>query len=90
MSTITCCGKTVAIEGETTPVKYNSNDRLCLVGQRLVSHTGAYASSGSQYRTDTESFTKVTSLNTIYGGPRQFVVVDKSGMKKYYGKRIGN
>jgi hypothetical protein len=76
-------------------INYDSNDRYCLDGQRLVLVGGSsYGAGGSEYRTERESFSKITaSAATIpYPSPatgvmpESFVVKTKSGLTMEYGK----
>lgn len=64
-------------------------DRLCLDGQRLILVSGnvndnfAYWANGAEYRTEIESFNKVTAITV--NGKRAFKVVNKAGQTMYYG-----
>ena len=86
LSTISRCPKTKAQDDEHGTVRYDSNDRFCLDGKRLVAISGTYGTSGAQYRTEIESFVKVYSRGTVVGGgPRYWEVWTKSGQKMVYG-----
>ncbi len=59
---------------------------LLLDGQKLVvKGTGTYGADGTEYRTESESFTKVISYGNAGGGPAWFKVWTKSGQIKEYG-----
>jgi hypothetical protein len=65
---------------------FNSDDRFCLDGQRLVS--GNYGGVGAEYRTEIESFRKIVSVGNVdgtSGDPEYFVSKDKSGLTYTYG-----
>jgi len=65
-------------EGYIDGVDFDSNDRFALDGQRLI-----YLS-GSEYRTEIESFTKIT----LYGSasnPTYFTAETKDGLILYFG-----
>jgi hypothetical protein len=82
LSSIQRCGKTVAQDGRLEPVKFSSDDRFCLDGERLVAVNGQYGKHGTEYRTERESYAKIVS----YGEPpTYFVVWRKSGHIQTYG-----
>ncbi len=85
LSEITRCAYTVAQDGKAREVRYDADDRFCLDGQRLVSHSGTYGAAGSLYRTEIESFRKIEAVGTAGNGPREFVVTDRDGTRYYYG-----
>jgi len=77
LSSITRCPKTIAQDGEIRGVKLDNQDRFCLDGQRLIVTNGmTYGASGAEYRTEVDSFQKVTSNGSCYNntGPCSFVV----------------
>jgi len=61
------------------PVDYDSNDKFCLNGQRLVPVAGAYGANNTEYRTTQEEFSKIVSYGTAGSGPLYFKVWRKSG-----------
>ena len=65
-------------EGYIDVVDFDSNDKFALAGQRLI------PIGGDQYRTENESFSKIT----LYGSstnPSYFKVETKEGLELYYG-----
>nr|WP_163017291.1 FG-GAP-like repeat-containing protein [Streptomyces chartreusis] len=91
LSSIGRCGQSVAAQGRTTGVKFKNTedptgdaDRFCLDGQALVAISGVYGASGSEYRTENETFAKVMSRDSDNGGPGWFEVWTKDGRKKEY------
>src|SRR5262245_11307161 len=56
LSVITRCPRTMAQDGVRGGVNYDADDRFCLDGQRLM------AISATEYRTERESFSKITSF----------------------------
>lgn len=97
MSSIERCGRTLDPDGATGSVRFDSNiggnsseltDRLCIDGRRLIlvngddSHT-AYWATGAEYRTEPESFTRVTTV--MNGNERTFKVETRDGRTAYYG-----
>ncbi|MGH8221366.1 MAG: SpvB/TcaC N-terminal domain-containing protein, partial [Woeseiaceae bacterium] len=86
-SSITRCGKTAAQDGATDKVHFQkSKDRLCLDGQRLVAVAGSYGNSGTEYRTELESFVKVVQIGDMDGTTTFFTVTHKSGRNDYFGQ----
>ncbi|VVM17731.1 hypothetical protein BSPWISOXPB_1176 [uncultured Gammaproteobacteria bacterium] len=59
LSAIHRCSKTIAIDGVKGGVNYDDNDRYCLDGQRLIAISGQNGKSGSEYRTEIETFSRV-------------------------------
>ena len=67
---------------KSLPLRYESS-RFCLDGQRLKVLSGAtYGASGTEYRTEIESFQRVKAS----GSPLNFTVEDKTGLIREYGK----
>ena len=87
VSAVTRCPQTEAVDGVNHKfgVKYNSDDRFCLDGQRLIAVSGPYGADGTEYRTEIDSYSKVTSKGDYHGGPRYFEVKTKSGLTTIYG-----
>lgn len=88
LSEISRCGKTLALDGVISNVAFNSNDRFCLDGQRLVGVSGVYGADGSEYRTEIESFSKIIAHGTAggaTGGPAWWEVRTKAGQIIEYG-----
>ncbi len=85
LSSITRCPKTVAQDGVRGAVKFDANDRFCLDGQRLIATSGTYGASGTEYRTEMEGFSRITSTGTSGTGPTSFTVETKSGLTMIYG-----
>src|SRR5688572_8796547 len=84
-SSITRCARTYAQDNVTAAFSYASDDKLCLDGQRLVEYAGPYGASGTQYRTEIETFQKITQENTQGNGAMQFRVDHGNGWHSYYG-----
>lgn len=83
---ITRCRRTAPQDGTKGSVAYDANDRFCLGGQRLMLLPGrTYGESGSSYRTEIESFSKVTALGSAGSGPQYFVIKTKDGQTMEFG-----
>lgn len=88
-SSIHRCGKTIAQDRENDRISFATTDRLCLDGQRLVlvnlDVTDAnYWAEGAEYRTEIDSFSRITALGAL--GARSFKVESKDGRISSYGK----
>jgi hypothetical protein len=86
-SSITRCGRTLRTDAVNTGILYTADDKLCLDGQRLVkvSDAVAYLTAGSKYRTERESYSKITAVGTTPAGVESFIVKTKSGLTMEYG-----
>lgn len=83
LSAIKKCFRTLAQDNlaANTGVK----DRFCLDGQRLVVDAGySYGDTGAVYRTEIDSFRKVTAYGTNGGTPDYFLVESKDGKTAKY------
>jgi RHS repeat-associated protein len=85
LSAITRAGKDHYHDGKVSPVSYTNDDAFMLDGQRLVPTSGNNGDPGTSYRTEAESYSVVTSNESIGGGPRYFNVVAKDGSIMQYG-----
>ncbi|MGI9301750.1 MAG: SpvB/TcaC N-terminal domain-containing protein [Gammaproteobacteria bacterium] len=89
LSSIHRCPATVAQDGFKDGVDFDSNDRYCLDGQRLVVVSGAYGGHGAEYRTEIDTFSRVRSYGNVGGAPAYFTVETKSGETMWYGQTTG-
>jgi hypothetical protein len=87
ISSVDRCGRNLMQDGFNVGVTYESTDRWCLDGQRLVMVAGSsYGSPSSEYRTDRESYTKVVAVsNNGDGDPGCFDAYTKAGQIIEYG-----
>ncbi|MEU9298528.1 RHS repeat-associated core domain-containing protein [Streptomyces sp. NPDC048266] len=90
-SSITRCGRSVSSGDRQTGVHFRGTgspqgdaDRYCLGGQQLVNISGLYGASDAEYRTETESFTKIVSRDSVGQTPGWFQVWTRDGLKKEY------
>ena len=85
-SSIHRCGATAAQDGRTKAVTYGTEDKLCLDGQRLIAVNGStYGVSGAEYRTELDSFARITQSGDIDSGYGSFTVEFKNGRVSRYG-----
>lgn len=85
LSVIHRCSKTIAQDGVNGSVNFDANDRFCIDGQRLVAISGSYGAPNTEYRTETESYSRIISYGTTGMGPTSFKVWTKSGQIMEYG-----
>lgn len=85
LSMISRCAATVAQDGFRGAINFDANDRFCFDGQRLKAVAGADGASGTEYRTEVESFTRVKSYGSAGNGPAYFSAETKSGLTMYFG-----
>ena len=85
LSAISRCRQTKAHDGAALPISWSDKDRFCLDGQRLVLASGNYGATNSTYKTDTDSFAKITAKGGSSGHPAYFTVARKDGSISYYG-----
>jgi len=87
LSTIARCPAIEAIDGFRGTVSYQSTDRFCLNGQRLILVKGEYGGPGSMYHTEIESWRSIQASRERCGkGPCSFTVTDKNGVTHQYGE----
>lgn len=79
LSAIHRCQATYVQDGLSGGINYDTNDRFCLDGERLILVGGTYGVATSEYRTEHESFSKVTIL-----AANDFEVRAKSGQIMHY------
>ncbi|TDR14631.1 RHS repeat-associated core domain-containing protein [Marinicella litoralis] len=77
-SNISRCPSTFAQEGVYRAVDFSTNDKLCLSGQKLILKSGDYLIAGSEYRTEIDSFARISMTGN------QFEVISKSGRINSY------
>ncbi len=85
LSAITRCGRTFAQDGVAGGINFDSNDRYCLNGQRLIPIRGANGALGMEYRTEVDSYAKITSHGGHVNNPHFWTVRTKEGQKIIYG-----
>lgn len=83
---ISRCARTLETDGYARAVKFDSEDRLCLDGQRLVLVSGAdYWAPGAEYRTQIDNVSKIVLQQQPSGG-LAFEEHRKDGQIRRYGK----
>ena len=93
LSAISRCRQTLHQDRSARPISWSEDDRFCLDGQRLVLDdpiNGVYGAPGSVYRTEIDSFARVTAEGGTLGHPKYFTVERKDGSTSYYGETDTN
>jgi hypothetical protein len=96
MSSIHRCPRTPEQDGESRAVRGDGSDRLCLDGMRLlvvnpstlapIAGQAGYGAVGAVYRTEIDSFVRVTQFGaSLAGASSCFQVETKSGVVRHYG-----
>ncbi len=89
VSAITLCPQTMEQDGisGSTGIGLDGEDRFCLDGQRLLvdPSSGAYGNNGTRYRTEIDTFARITSYGSAGNGPAWFKVERKDGSIVEYG-----
>jgi len=86
LSVIHRCAKTIAQDGADGAITLTSSDVFCLDGSRLRLESGTpYGGSGTTYRTERETFVRVTANGA---GPGWFEVRHKNGLIYEYGNSV--
>ena len=79
------CNATLAQDDEARGVEYETSDRLCLNGQRLVRVSGTYGLGGAEYRTEFATFQKIESGASSNTAPDRFTVTQPDGTTLIFG-----
>ncbi|MBP0018799.1 MAG: pre-peptidase C-terminal domain-containing protein [Cyanobacteria bacterium SBLK] len=85
LSAIERCGKIIDTDGVKGGINFDSNDRFCFDGQRLMAVSGSYGANGTVYHTERETWIKATSYGS-QNGPQYFEIVTKDGHVMEFGK----
>ena len=90
-SAISRCRATKHQDVQPKPIQWNSEDKFCLDGQRLVleNPTDVYGAVGARYRTEIDSFASIQAKGGTAGHPDYFEVRRKDGSTSYYGNTPG-
>ena len=79
------CPANLEQDGFIDGVDFDSNDRFCLNGSRLVLVSGIYGGAESVYKTEVDSKVKVIARQSSGSGPAFFDVYYPNGLIETYG-----
>ncbi|MBN1378511.1 MAG: hypothetical protein JXA04_04690, partial [Gammaproteobacteria bacterium] len=85
LGSISRCRQTESQDKNAAPITWTEEDRFCLNGERLMVTSGTYGAPNSEYRTEIESYARITALGGSTGHPDRFKVEYKDGRIDYYG-----
>ncbi|CUV66606.1 conserved hypothetical protein [Sulfurovum sp. enrichment culture clone C5] len=88
VSVITRCAQTKIQDGDSFQpgINYTSSDRFCIDGKRLINIKGSYGASGTEYRTEIDTYSQIKSYGgSTTNGPNYFKVKTKEGYIYTYG-----
>ena len=83
LSSITWCARTFAQDGFSDAGHFDGSDPLCLDGNRLVPVTTTGAQ--REFRTERETFARITAFGMDTGVPQYFKVETKDGLIETFG-----
>lgn len=84
-SAISRCSRDLSTDGRWGGVQFNSSDRYCIDGVRLIAVTGADGNHLTEYKTEIDDGNKYVSYNRIGSGPEYFKVWTPDGDEYTYG-----
>jgi len=90
LSAISRVNQNVYNDGMFDPIRGNLTDKYALDGNRLLVISGTYGASGSEYRTEIESFSKIVAYGNTGTGPEWFKAYTKSGLILEFGNNEGS
>ncbi|NOH64022.1 RHS repeat-associated core domain-containing protein [Vibrio sp. RE88] len=85
LSSISRCGKNLHKDGRWGGINFNSDDRYCLDGKRLIAISGRDGEDLTEYRVETNGYAKIISFGRAGNGPQSFKVWYKNGSIYEYG-----
>lgn len=85
-SKINRCPQTIAQDGQSKGIDLSSDDKFCLDGHRLIAVSGTYGAPGTEYRTESDEFSRITSVGGTAGNPAYWTVERKDGVTLTFGE----
>ena len=86
LQAITRGPSSAAKDGEFDPMDFDTTDRFFLDGERLVCVEGTYGAPNSEYRTEIDSFARITAIGGSLGaGPATWKLETKAGLIVKFG-----
>lgn len=85
LSGITRCRQSLHQDNNPLPITFTGTDRFCMDGQRLLLTSGTYGAANSTYKTEIDSFAKITAKGGSLGHPDYWEIERKDGSKSTYG-----
>lgn len=85
LSSIHRCTATLEQDGFVGRTSFSHNDRYCLDGQRLVPVNGGQGGVGTEYRLETDSYSRIISYGGTAYHPDHFIAHTKAGQVIRFG-----
>jgi RHS repeat-associated protein len=85
LGAISRCRQTLMQDRKALPISWNQDDRFCLNGARLLLVSGEYGEPESEYKTEVDSFVKVTAKGGTAGKPDYFLMEARDGSVTRFG-----
>ena len=82
---ISRCSKNLFLDGTASPIKWNTDDRFCYNGQRLLLKEGSYGRAGSIYVTQNFSKAIIQLHGNKNGEADYFSRISEDGAISYFG-----
>ena len=82
---ISRCRQTEGQDNNALAIAWGQTDRFCLNGQRLLVVSGTYGTPDSTYKTEIDSYARITAVGGTAGHPNAFTVEHKNGLVENYG-----
>jgi hypothetical protein len=84
LSEINRCARTFATEGHADGVNFDGDDVFCLDGRKLIAVSGSYGADGTEYRTEEDTFARITLHRSAQSRIDRFVVRTREGRIRTY------
>jgi len=88
VTAISRCPKNYAQDAIIQGVQLDITDQYCLNGQRLVHISGTHGANNAVYKTEIDSFNRITITRANTSGALAFKVETKAGETHYYGDQV--
>ncbi len=85
LSAISRCSATIVQDGFNRGVSFDATDRYCLDGQRLIPINGANGGIGTEYKTEIDGYSQITSVGGAVNNPATWVIKTKAGQVITFG-----
>ncbi|WP_016799222.1 RHS repeat-associated core domain-containing protein [Vibrio cyclitrophicus] len=85
LSSVYRCGRNLSKDGKWGGVRFDSDDRYCLDGKRLIAIIGKDGENLTEYRVEHNGYDKIVSFGRAGNGPASFKVWRKDGSVYQYG-----
>ncbi len=85
LSAISRCPRTIVQDGAVSGINFDTNDRYCLDGQRLIPVNGVNGGVGTEYKTEIDGYSQIKSIGGAINNPATWVIKTKAGQVITFG-----